>query len=252
MTSPRPKDTDLGRYYQSENYISHSSRPTSLLDRAYWLARQFALRTKYHLVNESNPKTVLDYGCGTGSFLEYCKKKGKIVTGVEPSLTARMVATSKIAPQAVHENINNIKDSFDTVTLWHVLEHVADLNSTISELKAVLNPNGNMFIAVPNITSWESIIYGQYWAAYDVPRHLWHFTPATITKLFQRHDLILKKIVPMKLDSYYISLLSEKYKRNQKNALFGMINAGKNGFISNQKAQNTGAYSSLIYIFQHA
>ena len=252
MTSPRPPETELGRYYQSENYISHSHRPTSLMDRVYWFARQFALRTKYHLINESNPQTILDYGCGTGLFLEFCKKNGKIVTGVEPSPTARALAENKIEPQSVHEDLSTIQEPFDTITLWHVLEHVPDLNNTIRHLKTLLKPNGNLLIAVPNVTSWESNIYGKYWAAYDVPRHLWHFEPATITRLFQQHDFTMTKLVPMKLDSFYISLLSEKYRRNHKINLFGMISAGKNGFISNHKAQNTGAYSSLIYIFQHA
>lgn len=252
ITSPRPADEDLGRYYESGAYISHAQRPKTILDRVYWIAREFALRTKYNLIRRTNPKTMLDYGCGTGAFLSYCQKKGIIVTGVEPSTQARHMASTRIAPRPVHENVTALTGPFDTITLWHVLEHVPDLNATIAHLHSLLHSTGTLIIAVPNVTSWDSTIYGKHWAAYDVPRHLWHFNRDTISQLFQRHKLTLKQVVPMKLDSYYVSLLSEKYKRQQNSTAIGMINAAKNGLISNLNARKTGAYSSLIYIFQHA
>ncbi len=252
ITSPRPSDDQLGRYYQSDNYISHADRPRTMVDRIYWLARQIALRTKYNLVQQTSPKTLLDYGCGTGTFLSYCQTRGMAVTGVEPSAQAREIAAGKITPSQVHESITPLTGTYDIITLWHVLEHVPELNNTITQLKKVLQSDGTLVIAVPNVTTWESTIYKTHWAAFDVPRHLWHFNKNTITQLFQRHEMTLTQIKPMRLDSFYVSLLSEKYRRPHNMVPFGMINAAKNGLISNLKARKTGAYSSLIYIFQHA
>mgnify|MGYP001190355659 CR=1 FL=1 len=252
FTNPRPSETDLDRYYQSDNYISHSDKPRTFFDRIYWLAREYALRNKFELVNSYLPKTILDYGCGTGAFLEYCKRQGLAVTGMEPSPTARTIAARKIKPAAVHKSIDDLIDTYDVITLWHVLEHIPDLQDTIIKLSKALSENGTLIVAVPNITSWESTQYNEYWAAYDVPRHLWHFSPRTITRLLAKHNLLLKEVRPMKLDSFYVSLLSEKYRRQNKAGLFGMINALKNGMLSNLKARKTGAYSSLIYIFRHA
>src|SRR5688500_12158748 len=185
LTNPRPGDNDLSRYYQSKDYISHSDKSTSLIGYIYRAARTFTLKWKYNLVRRHSfqkPLSILDYGCGTGAFLVECKKHQMKITGVEPASTARALANKQTSDQVVSD-ILEVSDSFDMVTLWHVLEHISKLNETIIQLKKHLKQNGTMFIAVPNLQSHDARKYGEYWAGYDVPRHLWHFSRNTMQKL---------------------------------------------------------------------
>lgn len=252
ITSPRPDDKELGRYYASDEYISHADKPASLFDRAYRIARSSALRTKLHLLQKlSTGRTILDFGCGTGDFLKYLQQNGYDVQGVEPSSKARAIAARKIGENKVTSEIQDINIQFDIITLWHVLEHIPDLNSTIEQLKRRLHKNGFLLIAVPNVKSWDSEHYKDFWAAYDTPRHLWHFTQKSIPQLLSRHRLRLVRTIPMKLDAFYVSLLSEKYRNDKKLSIGGMINALVNGIRSNQNARKTGEYSSLIYIVEN-
>jgi 2-polyprenyl-3-methyl-5-hydroxy-6-metoxy-1,4-benzoquinol methylase len=249
MTNPQPEQAELPRYYQSDAYISHSNKSQNLVDRAYKISRAFSIRWKYQLLKKhslKDPETILDYGCGTGSFLEYCQRKGMQVAGVEPSSTARDIAINHTHAQVVAD-IDEAKNTFDVITLWHVLEHVSDLNNTLEKIKGKLGKNGTMFIAVPNLQSRDAKKYTKHWAAFDVPRHLWHFSKTTMTKLVEKHQLTLNDIVPMRLDAYYVSLLSEKY-RTGTNGLTTMGNALTQGWKSNNTAAKTGEYSSLIYI----
>ena len=252
LTSPRPNDSDLGKYYLSDDYISHSNKSTSLVDQIYKISRSFTLKWKINLVksnlnfNENATPRLLDFGCGTGEFLLKSKQHGFHVTGVEPSSIARDQATSLIQ-EKVSPDITNAEGTFDVITLWHVLEHIPDLNTIIEQLRSRLSKNGTMFIAVPNHQSLDAKIYKAQWAGYDVPRHLWHFNQATMTMLLKNHSLKLEKVIPMKLDAFYVSLLSEKY-RNNKNSLAGMTSAFLNGIKSNRTAKTNKEFSSLIYI----
>ncbi len=251
MTSPRPDDEHLGNYYLSEAYISHSNNSKSLLDLVYRLSRRFTLSWKYNLVRAySEPETskinLLDFGCGTGDFLKECKRKGLQISGVEPSEIARTQAVANTGA-TIASHIEAINNKFTSITLWHVLEHVSALNETLHQLKAALAENGTMFIAVPNLHSLEAKNYHANWAAYDVPRHLWHFTKNTMELLLARHKLKLTTILPMKLDAYYVSLLSEKYKRGNTN-VSGIVKAIAQGWQSNRHARTTNEFSSLIYI----
>lgn len=252
ITSPRPTDEQLGMYYQSEEYISHTERNTSIFDSIYRLARKYTLQWKYNLIREHSPgTTLLDFGCGTGEFLQYIEQQGYAVQGVEPSEKARSIAIKKVPTAKLNASVDEVHGTFDIITLWHVLEHIPDLNKTLQQLTSHLSANGTILIAVPNINSWDSAYYNNYWAAYDTPRHLWHFTQECLPVLLKKHGLRMIGTRPMKLDAFYVSLLSEKYLRSRKHSIGGTINAIVNGLRSNLKAQKTGEYSSLIYIVRN-
>ena len=196
---------------------------------------------------QSETKTVLDVGCGTGDFLLICKTNGWSVVGVEPNSKAKKLTKDKLQTDVIFENINEIKSNqFDVITLWHVLEHVPDLDEYILKLKLLLKPNGILVIAVPNYKSFDARYYKNFWAAFDVPRHLWHFSQKSIQLLFSKFNFKLEKVLPMYFDSFYVSLLSEKYKSGSSN----FIKAFFVGLYSNLKAISNNEYSSLIYILK--
>ena len=189
---------------------------------------------------------MLDIGAGTGEFLYVAKQNGWQITGIEPSDKAKGIALKKGV--AFVDQMETIQDqSMDVVTMWHVLEHVPDLDRQISELKRILKPNGSILIAVPNFKSYDANHYGAHWAAFDVPIHLWHFSKTAIEKLFSEKDLKLTQTLPMKFDSFYVSLLSEKYKTGKMN----FIQAFFIGLRSNWAAQRNFEYSSHIYVFKN-
>ena len=243
-TLPQPIE-NLGKYYESENYISHTDGKKSVFERFYQIAKSINLNDKLKLINKiANGKKILDYGCGVGDYLEHMQKNGYDVLGMEPNDSARKIAQSKIGKdKVVSTELEQINEKFDVITLWHVLEHIPNLNEIIAQLKNHLTENGTLIIAVPNHQSYDAKYYGEKWAAYDVPRHLWHFTEDSIRKLFNNFGMKIESVHPMKLDAFYVSLLSEKYKGNK----LGFLNAIRVGIQSNMKAKKTGEYSSLIY-----
>jgi 2-polyprenyl-3-methyl-5-hydroxy-6-metoxy-1,4-benzoquinol methylase len=250
ITNPRPTQSEIGKYYASNEYISHSGKSKTTIDKVYLLARNFTLRWKYQLLKKNLPinSNILDYGCGTGEFLNYLKKKHLNVAGIEPTKMAREKANALLGNRVV-ENLNNLKDqTFNAITLWHVLEHVHEINDTITSLKKILAKDGYLYIAVPNQNSHDSNRYNNYWAAIDVPRHLWHFTQETMSLLLKKNGLIVESIKPMKLDSFYVSLLSEQYKNPNQPKIISGIKAFLEGSVSNYAARKNNDYSSLIYI----
>jgi 2-polyprenyl-3-methyl-5-hydroxy-6-metoxy-1,4-benzoquinol methylase len=251
-TFPQPKPEKLSEYYQSEDYISHTDTRRNLLEKAYHLVRKMSLKRKLKLINsfDSESKNLLDIGCGTGDFLETAFKANWKITGIEPNQQARAIANSKTNSSVFEiEHLANLEEnSFDVITLWHVLEHLPNLEMHTKLFQHLLKPNGTLVIAVPNYKSYDAEHYKNFWAAYDVPRHLWHFSKTSISKLFQSVDLQLKEIKPMIFDAYYVSLLSEKYKSGFMNP----IKAFWIGMRSNQKANRSKEYSSQIYILKHS
>lgn len=243
-TFPKPAIQDLGKYYESDDYISHTDGKRSLFEMAYHFVKNIALNKKVKLVNSLQKKgSLLDIGAGTGDFLSYAKNDGWNVTGAEPSEKARSFAAQK--GLNLLENTQDLPDnSFDVITMWHVLEHVYDPEIQIKELKRLLKPNGSIVIAVPNFNSYDAKYYQEYWAAYDVPRHLWHYSKAAVEKLFGKESIQLQKVLPMKFDAFYVALLSEKYKSGKMN----FLNAIRIGLKSNSDGSKTGEYSSHIYI----
>ena len=243
-TLPQPIE-NLGKYYESKNYISHTDGKKSIFERFYQMAKSINLNNKLELINKvGNGKKILDYGCGVGDFLEHLQKNGYDVLGMEPNDSARRIAQSKVGIEKVTSTeLEQNTEKYDVITLWHVLEHIPNLNEIIQQLKNHLSENGRLIIAVPNHQSYDAKYYGKYWAAYDVPRHLWHFSDKSMSNLLSNFGMKIDKISPMKLDAFYVSLLSEKYKGNK----FGYFNAIKVALKSNYLAKNNGQYSSLIY-----
>ncbi len=248
FTYPQPKETDLASYYESDDYISHTDSKRSLFEKAYQVVKNSALKSKLKLINElqKTKGVLLDIGAGTGDFLIIANQNGWQTIGVEPSDKAKQKAKTKNVLYI--ESTRGLEDhSIDVITMWHVLEHVPDVNSQIKELKRLLKPNGTILIAVPNFNSYDAKHYGVFWAAYDVPRHLWHFSKKSIKCLFEREKLQLVKIIPMYFDSFYVALLSEKYKTGNMN----FIKAFFIGLKSNWNATKNNEYSSHIYVIKN-
>ncbi|WP_310555307.1 class I SAM-dependent methyltransferase [Flavobacterium sp.] len=248
-TYPQPSPVNLPKYYESEDYISHTDGKRTLFEKMYQFIKTHSLNKKLNLINSLLPQkgNLLDIGTGTGDFLALAKNAGWKTTGIEPSQKARAISISKGVPFV--ENVSDIKKTtFDVITMWHVLEHIPNLEQQISELKRILKPNGTIIIAVPNFKSYDAKHYGTFWAAYDVPRHLWHFSKTAIEKLFAKQDLKLIKTLPMVFDSFYVSLLSEKYKTGRMN----FFKAFYIGLKSNIKAKQNFEYSSHIYVIKNS
>jgi len=248
ITSPQPDLENLGRYYESEDYISHTDNKRSLFEKAYHFVKNIALKNKLTLINSEQHRKgrILDIGAGTGDFLLTAKNDGWETVGVEPSDRAKNIAIQK-GISFVNEIGDLENNSFDVITMWHVLEHVPNLELQIQELKRLLKPTGTLIVAVPNFKSFDAKHYGEFWAAFDVPIHFWHFSKKAIKSLFEKVDMKLEKVLPMKFDSFYVSLLSEKYKTGKMNYLKAFLV----GLKSNLKAGSTKEYSSHIYVLKN-
>ncbi len=248
ITFPQPSLDNLGKYYESEDYISHTDNQRSLFEKLYHFIKNIALKSKLHLINSLQPNKgrILDIGAGTGDFLAVAKKEGWQTIGVEPSTKAKSIAINK-GVSFVESTTELENNSFDVISMWHVLEHVPDLDKQIKELKRLLKPTGTLIVAVPNFKSFDAKQYGKFWAAYDVPIHFWHFSKTAIKLLFEKEKMKLEKVLPMKFDSFYVSLLSEKYKSGKMN----FIKAFFVGLLSNWKARKSFEHSSHIYIIRN-
>jgi len=256
FTNPRPAKENYLKYYKSDDYTPHSTHNTSLIGVVYRLARSLTVRKKLNLIQRFIPLgKILDVGCGTGEFLAYCRKNKWEVDGMEPNPRAQKIAAENIS-KPVYSQLTEVesKQQYHVITLWHVLEHVAELKVTIDKVKELLTSSGILLIAVPNCQSRDADHYKSSWAGYDVPRHLYHFTPETMKLLGRTFGLRLVEIIPMNLDAFYVSFLSEKYLAQERKSRFGFwsyIRGFVNGMRSNQWAKkNENNYSSLTYIFQ--
>jgi SAM-dependent methyltransferase len=249
FVNPQPTGNELAKYYKSDDYISHHASRKGLFTSVYRLIRNYNFGKKLSYIRRLSKGTnVLDIGCATGDFLAFLKQKGYSVSGIEPDGDARETAVRVNGIEVGDEaEIMAIPDqSKDVISMWHVLEHVPELNQRLDQLQRILKNDGTLFIALPNCDSADAKKYGKFWAGYDVPRHLWHFTQNNCRLLFEKHGFELKETIPMKFDSYYVSLLSEKYLHGSKN----IFRATRNGCASNRYAKkNNLNYSSLIYLF---
>jgi SAM-dependent methyltransferase len=254
FTQDVPSAASIAPYYKSEDYISHSNTSKGFVNRLYKFVRTRTMIRKRKLVERHTglkKGRLLDVGSGVGTFVNEMKRNGWQVTGLEPDRDARSAASQlyQLELGDTAELYSLGPASFDAITLWHVLEHVHDLSGYVLQLKKVLDQNGKLFIAVPNYTSADARSYGKYWAAYDVPRHLYHFSPVSMKTLMEKHGLKLLQCKPMWYDSFYVSLLSSKYR----NGKINWIGALLNGLRSNLAAmRDTKKCSSVIYIVEKA
>jgi 2-polyprenyl-3-methyl-5-hydroxy-6-metoxy-1,4-benzoquinol methylase len=252
FTNPRPSDSEIGNYYKSEAYVSHSNTRKGLINKLYHLVRKKTLKDKLSLISKYVSRgTILDYGCGTGMFLNVCKESGWEAYGMEPDSGARKIAAEM--GLKTFQDKTSLKQELgqkklNAITLWHVLEHVTDPEETLGFFREQLDANGVLIIAVPNYTSQDAKHYKEFWAAYDVPRHLYHFEINTVTKMLQPYGFKLVGTKAMKFDSFYVSMLSEKYKTGSIKYLSAFIQ----GLKSNLKANQAKDYSSVIYVFKKA
>lgn len=251
FTTPRPSSSEIGRYYKSDDYLSHNENQKGLVPYLYKWVKKRNIKNKFKIALANNyvkrDKTrLLDYGCGIGDFLCYAQRNGCCVYGCDLSADARLLATKKIGETVVEPSeLSSLPDwRFDVITLWHVFEHVDDLKSLTNQFYRLLADNGRLVIAVPNYKSYDAEHYKDKWAAYDVPRHLNHFHKESLENVLNG-KFALKKIKPMKWDAFFISMMSEKYLPNGKPLLKGFLN----GLKSNLSAKKTGEYSSLVYVF---
>lgn len=254
FTTPIPDKLQIGKYYKSANYISHTNTNDGFVNRMYHIVRRITLRFKKKDICTQSGKSsgaLLDIGAGTGAFASYMVNNGWMVTGLEPDEKAREIAykKNKISLLPIESLSELPRESFDVITLWHVLEHVHDLHKYILKLKELIKPGGIILIAVPNYTSKDSEYYNRVWAAYDLPRHLYHFSPASMRILLHRYGMNVHKILPMWFDSFYVSFLSEKYKGGS--GVVGIFRGICIGIWSNLQAVfNTERCSSVIYLIK--
>lgn len=245
ITKPQPENLD--KYYQSESYISHTDSSKNFTDKIYQAVKKFSLGRKVKLISTytKTEKTLLDVGAGTGDFLIAASNKNWKIDGVEPNHDAKIKARKKgIEVFSDLDAVSNKK--FEVITLWHVLEHLPNLETQIAKLVSLLEQDGTLIIAVPNFKSFDAKYYKSFWAAFDVPRHLWHFSHTAIEKLFLKHQMKVVKTKPMVFDAFYVSLLSEKYKSGKQH----FVKAFFVGLWSNINALFTKESSSCIYILR--
>ncbi|MBK7131017.1 MAG: class I SAM-dependent methyltransferase [Crocinitomicaceae bacterium] len=245
FTNPRPVEQSIGSYYKSDGYVSHSATKKGFVNKVYHLVRKYTLAKKVALINRlSKGRKLLDIGSGTGHFVAKAKLKGWDVKGLEPDTDARRIAqeVNSVALNDIIE-LHSLSEKFDIITLWHVLEHVYHLERDASKIASLLTDNGRLVIAVPNPESFDAQYYKEFWAAYDLPIHLYHFKKTDIIELLGRFDLELIDVLPMKFDSFYVSMLSEKYRGGK------LSRAILTGLKSNWLA-GTEKWSSQIYILR--
>lgn len=251
FTSPIPDENEIGNYYKSDKYISHAKRITSIFDVVYKIIRKFTLRSKRNIVKRISQKqsgTLLDIGCGTGEFLKIMKQSGWEVTGVEEGAEVREIAETNTDSTIMNQKgFFKSEQKYDVITFWHSLEHLNTLTRFLEKISVSLNTNGVVIIAVPNYKSFDAEYYQQDWAAYDVPRHLYHFSFDAMVKLMRKFSFELIEHQQLPFDPFYVSLLSELSVRKKHNIVKALI-VGWESFVAGHKDAKRG--SSILYIFK--
>lgn len=248
FTNPRPEGSDLAQYYETEDYISHTDRKEGLFDQIYHLVRNIALRKKRKLVQNLTGENgrILDFGAGTGAFVLTMQQAGWTAVGVEPDQRAREAGEKKGVSLQSDAFFESTLEKYDVITLWHVLEHVPDLNQKLQQFYQRLNPGGSLVLALPNHNSFDARFYKDYWAALDIPLHLSHFVQEDIRNLADKHKFRYQASLNMPFDAFYVSMLSEKNRPGKTQLLRALAVAG----LSNLKGCRSANMSSLIHVLR--
>lgn len=251
FTQNVPDEKEIDRYYESPTYISHSNTSKGFVNRVYHIVRRIMLQKKarkVEMLTGLKNGRLLDYGAGTGHFARLMETRGWSVTAIEKNGKARELALKEFGFEMLPvEALSTIKDKeLDVVTMWHVMEHIQEPDRMWDELYRILGDKGIAIIAVPNSASYDALKYKEHWAAYDVPRHLWHFTPSTIAQWGEKHGFVLDGQYTMPFDGFYISMLSEQYKGSRLHTIRGFWNGFKGWLLQCRKSS---ASSSIIYVF---
>ena len=253
FTQDVPSEEAIGPYYQSDEYVSHSNTSKGFINGVYQRVRDITLSQKRALLREVTGKqtgTLLDVGCGTGEFLHTMKEAGWQTRGLEPDAGARAFAKTQYGLEVTEpQDLFSLDGTYDAVTLWHVLEHVHRLHDYLDKLRTLIGHTGTLIIAVPNYTSSDAQHYGAEWAAYDVPRHLYHFSPQSMKRLLDQHDLRVREMRAMPFDAFYVSLLSERYAKGGLRPMSAFAQGAKSWWPARRKA---AAASSVMYICRAA
>jgi len=250
FTNPRPDNKSILKYYESDKYVSHDAKKADFTTTIYRIARYYAIRKKHSIIKSCSPgKRLLDIGCGTAELLNYCRKKGMEVKGVEPNEKAREFARKNhsLCVLGSLDEVKKTTEKFDCISLWHVFEHLPSLDQTLNDVASILENGGVVIIAVPNSESWDARHYQKFWAAYDLPRHLYHFSEITLKRLVENHGFFITETKPQKLDAFYISLLSEEYKTGKRSFFKAVINGMRSNFLAGRRSCG---YSSTIFVIK--
>ena len=245
-TFPKLSEEKLSEYYYHEKYISHQTQSKSLFDKAYQFAKRFMTKRKQKMVLKFHSSgRILDIGTGTGDFLKSFDPKRWEKYAIEPNedLHQRLKENNI----SLLDGVDKIKNhKFDVITLWHALEHIPNLEETLQSIRESLTPNGILVIAVPNYKSFDAKFYKSFWAAWDVPRHVWHFSKQGLISLCQTFDLKFYNTISLPLDAFYISIVSEKYRKSNNIVRGFMV-----GLYSNVSGMFKNEYSSFVYVFKN-
>ena len=252
FTQDFPAEAEIGRYYDTPDYISHSDTRKGLVNTLYHWVRAYMLGRKARLVTDEAHCAnghLLDIGAGTGYFADTMQRRGWAVEAVEKNAAARAFAEEHFGLRMWPDDVLPAlpEQEYDAITLWHVLEHMEHLNETWQCLRRLLAPRGVLIVAVPNCSSFDARKYGARWAAYDVPRHLWHFTPDTMQRFGAKHGFILSGRYPMPFDAFYVSMLSEKYLHRSLPFARGLLTGAAAGLKALSHKEQS---SSMIYVFR--
>ncbi len=246
FTDPAPNKFEISKYYESSRYLSHNKNK-SVFSLIYNIIKKTNLSYKVKKVYKyCSPETILDVGCGSGDFIKKMQRKGHVVFGIENNKKAFEISkkiTNNIFSSV--DELSNQKIKFDLITFWHSIEHIHDVTGFLKKCLCLLKEKGTIIIAVPNHESYDALHYKRHWAAYDVPRHLYHFNKNSMSLFVQKFNLNISAVLPLKYDSYFVSLMSEKYKKSY----FGLIKGLFTGFLSNLKSKGDN-HSSLIYVIK--
>lgn len=249
-THPVPEPDQIAKYYDSKEYTSHITKGFSVKNILYRNARALTLRRKVKLIEKHKEVgSILDIGAGTGNFLNHCRSQGWNVEGVEVNKGAREYARKQFGLEFFSDTsqFETQPPQFDVITMWHVLEHLEDPERQMILNTKILKEEGIMVIAIPDYTSWDACHYAKFWAAYDVPRHLYHFSKKSFEMFSDKIGLTIVELKPMIMDAFYISLLSEKYSNNK----LRYPNAFINGIRSNIAGlRGRYSFSSWAYLLK--